>query len=338
MRTRLLVASEANTQLVWQIPTSQAQLLLQTTLLPLLLSLVVCVAASFTFPTRLVLQSPGGLFLENLASSTLHMVDPTGPTPTFDEVHTFPNVTALLGIAEVKPDVYGIIALVLNDTTITAIPGTVTIWRVDLSSGGPPMVNKAADVPDGMFLDGLSAVPGEPELVLGADTAAGRIWQINLRTGVVRIAAQDDAFAPDAPAPAFGINGLHVRGGNLYFTNSQKKTFSRFPISLRGGNVAQAGPIEVLRSANGTDQFDDFAFDSAGRVWAATLPDTLTVFFPPVRGNSMLGQLNALGNPVEFNRPTSAMFGRGGVAQQHTLYVTTQAGQLIAVDTTGIRG
>ncbi|KAJ7711168.1 hypothetical protein B0H16DRAFT_1745341 [Mycena metata] len=167
MRTRLLVASEANTQLVWQIPTSQAQLLLQTTLLPLLLSLVVCVAASFTFPTRLVLQSPGGLFLENLASSTLHMVDPTGPTPTFDEVHTFPNVTALLGIAEVKPDVYGIIALVLNDTTITAIPGT------------------AADVPDGMFLDGLSTVPGEPELVLGADTAAGRIWQINLRTGVV---------------------------------------------------------------------------------------------------------------------------------------------------------
>ncbi|KAJ7717379.1 hypothetical protein B0H16DRAFT_1611104 [Mycena metata] len=317
-------------------------------LLPLLLSLVVCAVASFTFPTRLVLQSPGGLFLENLAvrpngklfitspeSSTLHIVDPAAPNPTFDEVHTFPNVTALLGIAEVKPDVY-VIVLVLNDTTITAVPGTIAIWRVDLSSGGPPVVNKAADVPDGMFLDGLSAVPGEPELVLGADTAAGRIWQINLRTGVMRIAAQDDAFAPDAPAPAFGINGLHVRGGNLYFTNSQKKTFSRFPISLRGGNVAQAGPIEVLRSANGTDQFDDFAFDSAGRMWAATLPDTLTVFFPPVQGNSMLGQLNALGNPVEFNSPTSVTFGRGE-GQQHTLYMTTQAGQLIAVDTTGVR-
>ncbi|KAJ7696342.1 hypothetical protein B0H16DRAFT_1647686 [Mycena metata] len=318
-------------------------------LLPLLLSLVVCAAASFTFPTRLVLQSPGGLFLENLAvrpngkllitspeSSTLHMVDPTAPNPTFDEVHTFRNVTALLGIAEVKPDVYGIIALVLNDTTITAVPGTVAIWRVDLSLGGPPMVNKAANVPDGMFLDGLSTVPGEPDLVLGADTAAGRIWQINLQTGGVRIAAQDDAFAPDAPAPAFGINGLHVRGGDLYFTNSQKKTFSRFPISLRGGNVAQAGPIEVLGSANGTDQFDDFAFDSAGRVWAATLPDTLTVLFPPVQGNSMLGQLNAPGSPVVFNSPTSVTFGRGGVVQ-HTLYMTTQAGQLIAVDTTGIR-
>ncbi|KAJ7732426.1 hypothetical protein B0H16DRAFT_1328787 [Mycena metata] len=323
-------------------------------LLPLLLSLVVCAAASFTFPTRLVLQSPGGLFLENLAvrpngkllitspeSSTLHMVDPAAPNPTFDQVHTFPNVTALLGIAEVKPDVYGIIALVLNDTTITAVPRTVAIWRVDLSSGGPPVVNKAADVPDGMFLDGLSAVPGEPELVLGADTAAGRIWQITAlwaTYGIFNSNSRHDAFAPDAPAPAFGINGLHVRGGDLYFTNSQKETFSRFPIFLRGGNVAQAGPVKVLGSANGTDQFDDFAFDSMGRVWAATLPDTLTVFFPPVQGNTMLGQLNAPGNPVEFNRPTSAMFGRGEVAQQHTLYVTTQAGQLIAVDTTGIRG
>ncbi|KAJ7309257.1 hypothetical protein DFH08DRAFT_1050413 [Mycena albidolilacea] len=161
-------------------------------LFPLLFSLVVYAAASFTFPTRLVLQSPTGLFLENLAvrpngkllitspeSSTLHMLDPTAENPTFDEVYTFPNVT-LFGIAEVQPDVYG------------AVPGTIAIWRVDLSSGGPPVVKKAADVPDGVVLDGLGAVPGEPDLVLGADTAAGRVWQINLRTGVVRIAAQDD--------------------------------------------------------------------------------------------------------------------------------------------------
>ncbi|KAJ7029978.1 hypothetical protein C8F04DRAFT_1114906 [Mycena alexandri] len=318
-------------------------------LFPLLLSLVVCAAASFTLPTRLVLQSPTGLFLENLAvrpngkllitspeSSTLHMLDPTAENPTFDEVHTFPNVT-LFGIAEIQPDIYGIIAFVLNVTTLSAVPGTIAIWRMDLSSGGPTVVNKAADVPDGMFLDGLAAVPGEPDLVLGADTAAGRVWQINLRTGVVRIAAQDDAFAPGAPPPAFGINGLHVRGGDLYFTNSQKKTFSRVPISVRGGNVAQGGPIQVLGSANGTDEFDDFAFDSAGRVWAATLPNTLTLFFPPAQGNGMRGQLNAQGSPVEFDSPTSAAFGRGGVAQQHTLYVTTQAGQLIAIDTTGIR-
>ncbi|KAJ6479694.1 hypothetical protein C8R45DRAFT_355486 [Mycena sanguinolenta] len=319
-------------------------------LFPLLLSLVVCAAASFTFPTRLVFQSPTGLFLENLAvrpngkllitspdSSTLHMLDPTAGNPTLDEVHTFPNNVTLLGIAEVQPDVYGLIALVLNVTTLSALPGTIAIWRVDLSSDGPPLVNKAADVPDGMFLDGLSAVPGEPDLVLAADSPAGRVWQINLRTGVVRIAAQDDAFAPGAPAPAFGINGLHVRGGDLYFTNSQKGTFSRVPISVRGGNVTQAGPVQVLGSANGTDEFDDFAFDAAGRVWAATLPDTLTLFFPPAQRNGMLEQFNAPGNPVEFDSPTSAAFGRGGVAQQHTLYVTTQTGQLIAVDTTGIR-
>jgi hypothetical protein len=103
---------------------------------------------------------------------------------------------------------------------------------VDPNSGVPPVVNKAADVPDGMFLDGLGAVPGEPDLVLGADTAAGRVWQINLRTGVVRIAAQDDAFAPGAPATAFGINGLHVHGADLtamcqYQRGSQKERANR---------------------------------------------------------------------------------------------------------------
>ncbi|KAF7350683.1 hypothetical protein MSAN_01629100 [Mycena sanguinolenta] len=317
-------------------------------LLPLLLCLVVCTAASFTFPTRPVFQS--GLFLENLAvrpngkllitsplSSTLHMLDPTVENPTFDEVHTFPNVT-LLGIAEVQPDVYGIIALMFaNTTTISAVPGTIAIWRVNLSSGGAPVVDKAADVPDGVFLDGLSTVSGEPDLVLAADSFAGLVWQINLRTGAVRVAAQDEAFAAGAPAPAFGINGLHIRGGDLYFTNSQKKTFSRVPISVRGGNVGQTGPVQVLGSANGTNSFDDFAFDAEGRVWAVTPPDTLTLFFPPAKGNGMLGQLNAPGNPVEFDSPTSAAFGRGGVAQQHTLYVTTMTGQLIAVDTTGIR-
>ena len=150
----------------------------------------------------------------------------------------------------------------------------------------------------------------------------------------MRVAAQDDAFAPDAPAPALGINGLHVHGGELYFTNSQQNTFSRVPISVRGGNITQSGPVQVLASAN---EFDDFAFDAEGRVWVATLPDTLTLFSRHVQGNGMLAQLNAPGNPIEFDAPTSAAFGRGGLTQQHTLYVTTQTGQLVAVDTSGIR-
>ncbi|KAJ7192867.1 hypothetical protein GGX14DRAFT_593640 [Mycena pura] len=129
----------------------------------------------------------GKLLITSPQSPTLHMLESrTVENPTLD---TFPNA---------------LIAFVLNDTTIRAIPGTIAIWRVDLTSHGPPgppRVNKAADFTDGMFLDGLGAAPGEPDLVLGADSAAGRVWQINLRTGAVRVAAQDDAFAPGAPAP-----------------------------------------------------------------------------------------------------------------------------------------
>ncbi|KAK7045053.1 hypothetical protein R3P38DRAFT_2609411 [Favolaschia claudopus] len=310
----------------------------------------VLVAAALTFPTKLVLQSPTNDFFENLAvrpngnilitspvSSTLMMVDPTVANPTLKTIHTFPNVT-LAGITEVQPDVYGLITLVLNITTTTALPGSIAVWRVDLSTHGPPIITKAASVPDAIFLDGLGSVPGEPDLVLGSDSAAGLVWQINLQTGAVRIAAKDVAFAPDASAtPPFGINGLHIRNGDLFFTNTDQQTFASVPITVRGGNVAQAGRVEILGSpANATEQFDDFAFDGEGRAWVATNPNLLTVFFPPIQSNGLLGRVNGVGNPVEFVNPTSGAFGRGSVAQEQTLYVTTQTGQLIAVDTKGI--
>ncbi|KAK7045049.1 hypothetical protein R3P38DRAFT_3308766 [Favolaschia claudopus] len=292
-------------------------------------------AAALTFPTKLVLQSPTNDFFENLAvrpngnilisspsSSTLMMLDPTVANPTLENVYTFPNVT-LNGITEVQPDVYALITLVLNFTTTTALPGSTAIWRVDLSTD-------AASVPNAIFLDSLGPVPGEPDLVLGSDPAAGL-------TGAVRIASEDVAFAPVNATHPFGINGLHIRNGALFFTNTDQQTFASVPITVQGGNVVLAGQVEILGSpANATEKFDDFAFDGEGRVWVTTNPNSLTVFSPPIQSNGLLGRVNGAGSPVEVVNPTSGAFGRGSVAQEQTLYVTTRTGQLIAVDTEGI--
>jgi hypothetical protein len=87
------------------------------------------------------LPVPIGLFLENIAvrpssakllltsilSPTFHTLDPTAANATLDEVYTFPNPTALAGIAEYRPEVYAVVASELNNSTILAATASVAI-------------------------------------------------------------------------------------------------------------------------------------------------------------------------------------------------------------------
>jgi sugar lactone lactonase YvrE len=132
--------------------------------------------------------------------------------------------------------------------------------------------------------------------------------------------------APGAPPPPLGINGLHVRAGLLYFTNTQLGTFARVPL---GG-----GAVEVL----GVPQpglYDDFAFDSEGRAWVTTSPAALTLFTRLKNGTweqEIVVPGDAVGSTV-LNGPSAAAFGRDGARETKILYVTTRAGQIVAVDT-----
>ncbi|KAJ7708542.1 hypothetical protein B0H14DRAFT_3024100 [Mycena olivaceomarginata] len=134
-----------------------------------------------------------------------------------------------------------------------------------------------------------------------------------MSTGAVRIAIQDAAMAPGAPAPALGINGLHIHGSALYFTNSQQGTFARIPIAVQSKGVSKAAPLSPQGLPH---RYDDFTFDADGRAWA------LTLLYPLTNGTSAV-----------FMEPTSAAFGRG--VNKKILYVTTEGGQVVSVDTSG---
>ncbi|KAJ6587995.1 hypothetical protein B0H19DRAFT_1097640 [Mycena capillaripes] len=286
-----------------------------------------------TFPTQLIFQSPTGQSLENLAvrpsskllitstlSPTLYTLDPTAANATLNEVYTFPNANALTGIAEYRPDVYAIVAAELNVTSIMAVPGSVVIWSLDFTPGGTPTPRRAARIPQSGLTNGLSTVPGHPDLVLAADSILGAAFEVNVRTGAVRVLIQDTAMAPTGPSgppPAIGINGLHVRAGLLYFTNTQLGSFSRVPLS--------GGAAEVL----GSGEFDDFTFDSEGRAWVTANPGALTLF---TRLKNGTWEEEIVVSTV-LNGPSSAAFGRDGARETKILYVTTRAGQIVAVDT-----
>ncbi|KAJ7732704.1 hypothetical protein B0H16DRAFT_1427060 [Mycena metata] len=297
-----------------------------------LLKLSACAIA--TLPTQLIFQTPTGQALENIAvrpsskllitstaSPTLYTLDPTVANATLDEVYTFPNASGLTGITEYRPDVYAIVASEINATALTEAPGSVVIWSLDFTSRSTPAVRRAARIPQSKFANGLSTVPGEPDLVLVADSVLGMAFEVNVRTGAVRVLIQNTEMSliPSGPPPTLGINGLHVRAGVLYFTNTQRGTFSRVPL---GG-----GTVEVL----GSGEFDDFALDTEGRAWVATNPGSL-MLFTRLKNGTFEAEI-AL--DTVLNEPSSAAFGRDGARETKILYVTTRSGQIVAVDTSG---
>ncbi|KAJ7701111.1 hypothetical protein B0H17DRAFT_924723 [Mycena rosella] len=220
--------------------------------------------------------------------------------------------------------------------TRRAVLGTsAKLWRLELTSKAPAATPIA--VVDSKLLNGLSAVPGLPDLVLAADSDIGAVYSINMRTGAARIALQDAAMAAGASTPALGINGLCARDGALYFTNSEKRTFARVTLAAGRGGVQQGGAVRVLGTAMpATSMYDDFAMDSEGRAWVATPPGAATLLFP--RANGTWGQELAAGDPVGgegvFMKPSSGAFGRAERTEK-TLYVTTGGGQVLSVNTGG---
>ncbi|KAJ7078036.1 hypothetical protein B0H15DRAFT_861016 [Mycena belliarum] len=310
-------------------------------LLHILSLLATALPALATFPTKLLYQSPteffeniavrpnGKLLITAVTSPTLFTIDPAASNATLDAVYTFPNGTGMNGIAEYAPNVYAVVVSKLNDTTRTAELGSVTVWRIALTTRHP-VVKRMAVLPDSKLLNGLSPVPGVPHLVLGADTYGGIVYEFNMRTGATRIALQTPVI--------IGINGLHVRHGALYLTNSLAKTLMRVPLTMNGSAVTFSGPFEVLGGIQSTApvaSFDDFTVDTAGRAWVATLPGALTLFTP--HANGTWSQENAAGDPAGgksvFAQPTSAAFGRKGKKDGRNLYVVTHGGQLVRVDT-----
>ncbi|KAJ7622418.1 hypothetical protein FB45DRAFT_125138 [Roridomyces roridus] len=287
----------------------------------------------------LVARASGHLLLTACNSSTLHSFDPSRSETGLTPIHTFPNCDGLMGIVEIEPDVFAVASGFID--LIAKRGANMTVWTVDLNpSHSAPLVRKVAVVPNCSILDGFSTIPGSPHLILSADPGMGVVWQINLVTGASRIAFDDPSMSVDGPPPALGVNGIHVRDGFLYYSNSDATTFSRIPVQLnanedmvRAGNAA-AQLMSTAQPAGFDHEYDGFDFDEEGRVWAATHTGAVTLITQRGEG-SFEAEIVAgsLVGPSIIEEPSSAQFGRGSAEQAATLYVTTAAGQLLAVDT-----
>lgn len=228
-------------------------------------------AAPAITPVQTVASYPSGAFLENLSigpsgeltftsymDRTLYRWSGEGAPRAFAKLEAHP-----VGILVRSDD----IIVSAHGTSFTAGPAFTAANRI-LVLAPTGEVRRTVAAPSARFLNGL--VELSPEVVLVADSLAGRIWTFNPNTGGLDIWLADPRLAPDPAQTAQrpGANGLEVRDGVLYISNSSRGEI--YSVRLRAGRPD--GPLELAYSPG---PVDDFAFLADGSIVGATHGDKL---------------------------------------------------------------
>jgi hypothetical protein len=259
-----------------------------------------------TWVENLAVRPNGWILPISTTSPLLNQLDPA--TGKLHLVHDFSNYgNAIQGITAVRADVFAVDVLTCNIAgNLTCTPGSVTTWLVSFAYQPHPYdshpdsanVRKVAAFPKAGFLNGMAAL--NSHIVLLADSYLGGIWSVNLRTSEKSLVFTDTSMNGTADI-ATGINGLRIRPGLLYFTNSAKGTFNRIAIDPATGK--KTGKAQVF--ASGLAGPDDFEIDDntgVAYVCNGALDQVLRI---PVDG----------GKPkivVKIPGPTSVRWGMGG--------------------------
>ena len=304
--------------------------------------------SSMSNPTQTVLELEKNTWLENLAVRSngqlmltredvpeLYLFDPSQPNSTAALIQNFAGYTSLAGIAEYGTDKFAVIAGNASHAT-GGVLGTWSVWGVDMrgvTTNGTstlnvlPVVHKIADVPQAGYLNGMSELTDNA--VLACDYYKGNVLRIDTSSSDVTVVAKDPLMAAVTVAAAglAGINGIHKRGAELYFTNLGQDILAKVSIDpLTGQQLGNASIIS--RALNSSTLYDDFTFDERGNFFLTTAgANVIERVFPDGRGEVIAGSLNS----TAIAQPTAAQFGRGE-NDKDILYVTTAGGIAAPVD------
>ncbi|KAK4159581.1 hypothetical protein QBC43DRAFT_293844 [Cladorrhinum sp. PSN259] len=290
-----------------------------------------------TFIENIAVRSNSRLLITSMSVPDLFSIDPTVSNPTASVIHTFTNITGIAGIAETAPDVFALVTATWDLANTRAIPGTLAVWTADFTGSlfgtqqqQAPVIKFLTQIPNSISINGLAAHPFNPRFLMGADSAIGAVWRIDLLTGQHQIAFSSPLFTPTGTEPGkhLGINGLRSSGRHLYFTNSAQGLFGRVAIDRNGNKV---GEIEVISHSSdagnaGDVVYDDIALDVLNKkAWIASHPDYA------VQVDLVGGSQRLVNDTRKLLNPTSAAFGRGSLKERRTLYVTN-GGEFVGFD------
>ncbi|KAK1992161.1 hypothetical protein LX36DRAFT_704266 [Colletotrichum falcatum] len=309
-------------------------------------------ATSPSVPHRLVHLFDDGFWAENLAVRAngkllitmiapypqVYQLDPLSPNPVPELIATFPNHLAALGIDEIKPDVFAVVANNFTNSARGSTLGSNTVYRVDMrtyDTNGEAKVSVLADIPDAVFLNGLTTIKGRPGgKILTADSFNGQILEVDTKTGTSQVWIDDPILHfPAGAIIDLGVNGVRYRqeDGFVYFSVLTRGTLGRVPYSPVGirENSNTTKSIEVLAAADTI--LDDFIVAPNGDIYATGAGYNVLYLVKAGSGRltPILGALDSLTLPG----PTAARFGRTK-RDCHILYVTTNGGVALPINGT----
>jgi hypothetical protein len=272
---------------------------------------------------NLAVRSNGQLLFTVLTSPDLYLLDPSKPSKPI-LIRSFDGYLGLLGITEIESDIFYVAAGNFNISTFDTGTGSYAVWEVDMrnfsldnSLASGLQIKKIVDIPEAVLLNGMETFsgPASEPFALVADSGLGVVWKVDPKTGKYSTFVAVQEMKPPAEGMPIGINGIKIRDGYLYWSNSGLQLFCRIAIGEDGAK----GETEVVKK----DVFtDDFVFDDKGNAWLAqNVFNTIGVLM--MDGNVVTAAGKA--DQLTVAGPTACRFGRGP-EDQHMLYVATTGG------------
>ena len=135
----------------------------------------------------------------------------------------FGGANACAGIVEIAPDSFAVNCGTLhftpaNISQTNGIPGTFSVFRLDLDRNGRPQVSVLQKIEEAHFLNGLTKFDDDNLLVV--DAALGLIYKLNVHSGNYTVALQDSTMAPNPSLGLIGVNGVKVFSDYVYYTST----------------------------------------------------------------------------------------------------------------------
>ena len=188
----------------------------------------------------------GQVLATNMNSNNLYAVDPVAKKSSTALQVT--GATGLSGIGEYAPDLFAVI-------------GGKGIYKVDFT-GATPKSSLIKTITEANNLNGLAVLDNSTVLV--ADAGKGSVYRFDVTTGAYAETIKDATMAPSGGIP-FGIDGIKVRDGVLWYTNIFKNSFHK--VAIDPVTAKATGAVQTLWT---NLMGDDLCFGPNGKIYLAT--------------------------------------------------------------------
>ena len=273
-------------------------------------------------PENLAVRSNGQILVTSTANPLLYQYDPTSVNaPAL--VTVFPDTTSALGITELQPDLFYVTTGNASATGGQGARNSFFIYEVDMrnfaasvngSVTTPPVVRQVGGIPTAGLTNGItgvySATQKPANFLLIADTVNELIWKMDVATGNVTVAADDETMQ--------GADGVKVQNETLYYSSSTHKSVFSIPIDTATGVVPPLARPTVLAS-NMT--VDDFVLDAQGKIYAAGNAANVIWLIDPVANTTSVFAGTPGSNSSSVIGASALQFGRLP-SDSSSLYIT----------------